>query len=248
MSTLLALLTPIALLNSVAKLPGGLAGVVTSLATPKPFLTASAFILGKFVPFFVVGLLIAIGLDAAFDQTRNWAREIWQDPTGFVVVLQLAIGATMVIAGYRFSRASHYQNQSKSEAPMTPFGAFSVGAGMTLIGLPGALFYFAAIDQILRAELAVPGIVKAVLFYNLVFFLATHPGRVIPFAVQGACRSVVQGYCSVLRQMGNTPGFLWPARSRRLAGRGRNWLVRRFSAPSELSSLALMHSWTKIRS
>ncbi|MGI9264082.1 MAG: GAP family protein [Gammaproteobacteria bacterium] len=169
MSTLLALLTPIALLNSIAKLPGGLAGVVTSLATPKPFLTASAYIFGKFVPFFVVGLLIAIGLDAAFDQTRSWARDIWQDPTGFIVVLQLVIGAAMVIVGYRFSRASHYQNHSKTAVQMTPIGAFSIGAGMTLIGLPGALFYFAAIDLILRAELPVPGIVKAILFYNLVY-------------------------------------------------------------------------------
>ena len=170
MNTLLALLTPIALLNSIVALPSGLAGVVASLAARNPFLTASAFIFGKFVPFFVVGLLIAIGLDAAFDQITNWAVDIWRDPAGFVVLLQLVIGAAMVIFGYRFSRASHYQDQSTPTVRMTPIGAFSVGAGMTLIGLPGALFYFAAIEQILRADLAVPGIVKAILYYNLVYF------------------------------------------------------------------------------
>jgi hypothetical protein len=54
---------------------------------------------------------------------------------------------------------------------MTPFRAFSVAAGLTLIGLPGALLYFAAIDQILRADLTALGIVKAVLYYNVVYLL-----------------------------------------------------------------------------
>ena len=170
MSTLLALLTPIALLNSVAIFPSGIAGVVASLAARKPFLTATAFISGKFVPFFIVGLLIAIGLDVAFDQLSTLARDFWQDPSGFVVVLQLIIGAAMVAFGYRYSRASRYQTHSKPAVRMTPIGAFSIGAGMTLVGLPAALFYFAAIDQILRTDPTVPEIVKAILYYNLVCF------------------------------------------------------------------------------
>jgi hypothetical protein len=44
MNVLLAVLTPIALVNSVPKLPSGIAGVIASLGTPKPTLTASAFI------------------------------------------------------------------------------------------------------------------------------------------------------------------------------------------------------------
>ena len=54
---------------------------------------------------------------------------------------------------------------------MTPFRAFSVAAGLTLVGLPGALLYFAAIDQILRADLTAPGTVKAVLCYSVIYLL-----------------------------------------------------------------------------
>ena len=54
---------------------------------------------------------------------------------------------------------------------MTPALAFSVAAGLTIAGLPHALLYFAAIEQILRADLTVAPIVKAVLYYNVVAFL-----------------------------------------------------------------------------
>ena len=169
MIALLAVLTPIALINSVSILPGGIAGVVASLGARKPFLTASAFIAGKFVPHFTFGLLLAIGLDTAFDRLGVWVRDVLQDPVALVVLLQLIIGAVMVVSGYRLSRASRHRPDRESTARMTPIGAFSVAAGTTLIGLPGALFYFAAIDQILRADFTVPGMVKAVLFYNVIF-------------------------------------------------------------------------------
>ena len=43
--------------------------------------------------------------------------------------------------------------------------------GLTLAGVPGALPYFGAIDQILRADLALLPSLLALLFYNLVFLL-----------------------------------------------------------------------------
>jgi hypothetical protein len=169
MSALLALLTPIALINSIATLPAGIAGIVASLSAPKPYLTASAFIAGKFVPLFTFGLLLAVGLDAAFDQIGIWARDIWHDPHTSIVVLQLIIGGVMVVFGYRLSRASQYRPDRETTARMTPIGAFSIAAGAATVGLPAALFYFAAIDQILRADLTVPGIVRAILYYNVIY-------------------------------------------------------------------------------
>ena len=171
MNALLAILTPIALINSVSILPGGIAGVVAALGTRKPILTARAFVAGKFVPHFAFGLLLTFGLDAAFDRLGVWTRDVWQDPATPVVVLQLIIGAVMVVFGYRLSRVSQHRSDGASSTPMTPSRAFSVAAGLTLVGLPGALLYFAAIDQILRADLMALGIVKAVLYYNVVFLL-----------------------------------------------------------------------------
>ncbi len=171
MTALLAVMTPIALLNSVSILPTGISGVAASLGAPKPFPTASAFIAGNFVPMFTLGLLVTLGLDAAFQQLGFWARDVWQDPDALVVLLQLIIGAVMIAFGYRLSRASPHRPDRASTTRMTLIRAFSVAAGVTLIGLPSALLYFAAIDQILRAELTVVGMAKAVLFYNVIVLL-----------------------------------------------------------------------------
>ena len=169
MNTLFAVLTPIALINSMSTLPPGIAGVVTSLGTRQPYLTALAFIAGKFVPLFLFGLLLAIGLDTAFDQLKLTAQGVWRDPSWLLVTVQFLIGAAMLLLAYRLSRASQRPPDHERSPQMSPIRVFSVVSGTTLIGLPGAIFYFAAIDQILRADLAVAGIVNALLFYNVVY-------------------------------------------------------------------------------
>ena len=173
MKELLAVLTPIALINSLWILPTGIIGVIASLGDQKPTLTANAFIAGIFVPHLAFGLLLAIGVDTAIDQVKVWMQDTWRDPDVPLVLLQLAIGAVLGLFGYRLSSARPKQERSDdtSSTPMTPVGAFSVGAGLTIIKLPGALLYFAAIDQILRADPAVWGIAKALLYYNLVYLL-----------------------------------------------------------------------------
>lgn len=168
MKNLLAILTSIALVNSVLFLPTGITGIAASLATQRPFLTAIAFVAGKFTPHFLFGLLIAVGLDAAFDYLKLRAREAWQDPDYWLVAVQLIIGIAMIVVAILVSRGSKDPASPKSTKPVTPLGAFSVSAGMTLVGLPGALLYFAAIDQVLRANLASPGVFIAILYYNLV--------------------------------------------------------------------------------
>lgn len=171
MNTLLAVLTPIALLNSLLFMPRGIAGIAVALGTRQPILTASALIAGIFAPNFVFGLLIAIGLDTTFDRLEVRARHLWQDADTLVIGLQLIIGAVMIVFAYRLSRISQRRSDDASSTRMTPVGAFSVSAGLTLMGLPSAVLYFAAIDQVLRADLTAPGIVKALLFFNVICLL-----------------------------------------------------------------------------
>lgn len=171
MNELLAVLAPIALFNGVVILPGGIIGIIASLGARKPILTAIAFIAGQFLPHFVFGLLLAIGVDTAFEQVNAWLQDTWRDPGILLVLLQLVIGGAMVLFGYRLSRASQQRADNASSTLMTPVRAFSVATGLTITKLPGALLYFAAIDQILQADPHVPGIVTALLFYNIVFLL-----------------------------------------------------------------------------
>ena len=167
MSALLVVLTPMALINSLSIVPAGLAGVVAALGTRQPYLTASAFIAGKFIPYFAFGLLLAIGLDAAFDRVNVWMQDVWRDPGTLDVVLQLVIGVAMAAFGYRLGHASHQRRDHQASRSMTPVGAFSVAAGLSVVGLPSSLLYFAGIDQILRADLPPAVAVQALLYYNL---------------------------------------------------------------------------------
>ena len=53
--------------------------------------------------------------------------------------------------------------------PAGPVKAFTFGFGLMIVGMPGALPYFAAVDQILRADPGATGMVVAISFYDLVF-------------------------------------------------------------------------------
>jgi hypothetical protein len=171
MYVLLAVLTPIAFVSSLARLPGGIAGIAATQENPKPTLTASAFITGIFVPQFVFGLLLALGLNSVINQINVWMQDMWRDPDTLFVALQLVIGAVMVVFGYRLSRDRQHRPETASSTPTAPVRAFLVAAGLTIIGLPRALLYFAAVDLILRADLNLLGIVKALLYYNLINLL-----------------------------------------------------------------------------
>ena len=52
---------------------------------------------------------------------------------------------------------------------MTPSQAWVMGAGATIAGLWGALPYFAAIDQILKADVSQVETMLALAYYNVVF-------------------------------------------------------------------------------
>ena len=171
MSALLAVLTPIALINSVSMLPAGITGIVAALGTKQPYLTASAFIAGKLVTYFAFGLLLVFGLDAAFDRVNVWMQDVWRDPGMLDVVLQLVIGTVMAVFSYRLASASQQRRDHQASASMTPVGAFSMAAGLSIIGLPHAFLYFAAIDQILKADLTPTRVVQGLFYYNLLLLL-----------------------------------------------------------------------------
>ena len=63
---------------------------------------------------------------------------------------------------------------------LTPLKSFTIGAIINIIGLPFALPYFAALDQILKAELTVTSSVIVLVGYNLLYAL---PFLVVPVLV-----------------------------------------------------------------
>ena len=59
----------------------------------------------------------------------------------------------MLIFGYRLTATRRKERSRKAEESTSPGGAFALGFFLIATGMPGALPYFAAIDQMLRADL-----------------------------------------------------------------------------------------------
>jgi hypothetical protein len=173
---LLATLAPIALLDGLSIVPLCIVPMAVLLGGGRPWLGAVAFILGIALPYAAVGIGVAAGLGSVFDAVGVWATRWLSAPTTLELLLQVIIGAVAAIAGVGMLRDGNRRPPGRQESvpptpDVTPGGAFVFAAGMMVAGLPGALPYFAAIDQILRAEVGPTGQLAALAFYNLVIVL-----------------------------------------------------------------------------
>ena len=170
MVELLVILTPIGLLDSMSAVPFFILPMTILLGGNRPLLGSLMFIAGVFITYFPFGLLLLFGLDMVFDWLNaTVAGFLSKEPDTLDLVLQLAIGLLMVVFGYRIAAARESRGERDGAAAVTPGAAFVLAALLNLSGMWGALPYFAAIDQILRADLEAGGMVLVLAYYNLVF-------------------------------------------------------------------------------
>lgn len=163
-------LAPIALLDSLSLLPVAIVPMILLMSGAKRVLGPSMFLAGIVAVYFPFGLLTALGLEAAFANIAAAIREyMHQPPPTLDLVLQLLIGLAMVVGGYWLANARGDAAGSGKANVMFPSEGFLLGATLTLTGLWGAFPYFAAIDQILRADIGTFDAFAALAFYNLVF-------------------------------------------------------------------------------
>lgn len=148
--------------------PISIVPMTATLARPRGLIRAIAFVAGVFVTYTTIGVLAVFGLDAVFARLTAEFTRVIKHPNTLDFVLQIAIGLALLIIGQKMASA---RRAKKKEPPadVTPWRAFVFAAGLVVVGAPGALPYFAAIDQVLRADLQVLPSVVAILFYNLVF-------------------------------------------------------------------------------
>ena len=170
MAELLAILTPIGFLDSTTFVPLCIALLVTLLAGSRPVLHSAALILSIFVVYFVSGLLILLGLQSIFDEISARAARIWTDPETEELIFQILLGIALCVFGARIA-ARRRKSDKKFATGMTLIQVLLAGAGLALVGLPGSVTYLAAIDLILRAELALAQESMALGFYNVVYVL-----------------------------------------------------------------------------
>ena len=80
MLELLAVLTPIALIDSTSITPLALVPLATILAGRRPFGTAFAFLAGLFVSYLIMALLFLFGLSSVLTRLNAWLSYRWDNP------------------------------------------------------------------------------------------------------------------------------------------------------------------------
>ena len=171
MKTIILILTPISLVDSTSIIPLSILPLIILLSGRRPVLGSVAFLTGIFITYLILGILIALGLGSMFDQINVYLLQIWKHPDTLDLILQIIIGVILLVFGFRRPRARDSRGDSGISESITPPKAFIIAAGLVIIGMPGAIPYLAAIDQLLRADLSGLEVVLVILYYNVLFIL-----------------------------------------------------------------------------
>jgi cytochrome c biogenesis protein CcdA len=175
MSSLWAFLAPI-LVSDVLN-PVLLGILIYSLGTRRPYLTSLSLIAGHTVTYFVCGVGLAVGYDKLSERLAN------PRPGDFAI--EVVIGIAFVWLAW-YSTRPEQKEARKDTGPKNPGPgkAFVTGAIVNLIGIPFAVPYFAALNQIVKSDLDWPGATLVLAGYNL--------GYTVPFLALIALRAILR--------------------------------------------------------
>jgi cytochrome c biogenesis protein CcdA len=145
--------------------------LVFAVGTSRPFANSIALLAGHTLAYFVSGIAIALGLTQITDRLAN--------PQAIDFVIGLTIGLLCLWAAFS-SRGGKAGEQKNPERELTPAYCLGYGAVVNFIGVPFALPYFAAVDQLLKANLSIESSLLVLLFYNAAYAL---PFLLVPIMV-----------------------------------------------------------------
>jgi len=202
MTGLLLVLASIALLDSTSLIPFSVVPMAVMLGGKRPAPTVMGFLAGILVVYMAAGVLLSFGLDALFDSLSAWVTRLYSSPYTWELLLQIAIGVAMIAFGRKLALKRSTATERSAPEAVTPRQAFTFGAGLMLVGLPGALPYFGAVDQILRADLSSARSVLALLFYNLVFLAPFAALLIVRLVLPGRSESIFQRVASIAERWG----------------------------------------------
>jgi cytochrome c biogenesis protein CcdA len=143
--------------------------MVYAVGTDRPVSNSIAALLGHTTAYLAFG----IGLALAFDIITDWLA----NPKPVDYILSLVIGTLLLWAAWQVRGGKQQNKQQPEMERLTPLKAFGIGAIINIVGLPFALPYFAALDQILKADLTAIESALVIAGYNLLYAL---PFLVVP--------------------------------------------------------------------
>jgi cytochrome c biogenesis protein CcdA len=145
--------------------------LVVAVSTNRPIANSVSLLGGHTLAYFGSGIVIALGLE----QITAWLSN--PRPVDFVIELLIGLLCLWAALASRGGKASENKNPP---GELTPAFCFGYGAIVNFIGVPFALPYFAAVDQILKANLSLEASVLALAIYNAAYAL---PFLLVPLAV-----------------------------------------------------------------
>ena len=169
MIELFAILLPILLFDVLN--PVLFALMVFAVGTRKPMANSLSLLAGHTVTYFVAGIVISFGVEQISNRLAN--------PKSIDLVISGLVGAVCIVLALKPNKSSSEQDDPEWE--LTPVKCFGFGAVVNFIGLPFALPYFGAVDQIMKANLSLQDSLSILLLYNLVYAL---PFLFVPLAVR----------------------------------------------------------------
>ena len=134
--------------------------MVYAAGTDRPISNTLIMLLGHTTAYLSAGILLALGMEKI--------TAYLSEPHTIDFLIGLVIGLLLLWVAFLSSRKKADTEKEHSEQ-LTPLKAFGFGAIINFIGIPFALPYFAAIDQVLKANLSVVDSLLVLLGYNLLY-------------------------------------------------------------------------------
>jgi cytochrome c biogenesis protein CcdA len=166
MSALLPSLIAIAALDSLN--PSAIAMQVYLLGTINPILRSIAYITGIFFAYWTSGLLAVLGLNRLIQTV--FVKSGFSLSTPLFYKIQFLTGLMLLVVGITL-RISPQPEPVKAPKKLNLAKTFLLGMSVTILELPTALPYFAAIEQLARANLDLLSTMSILALYNLIFVL-----------------------------------------------------------------------------
>lgn len=142
--------------------------LVYAAGTNRPVLLSSSMLLGHTAAYFGAGIVLA----TFFESIAAYLSE----PHTIDFVIELLLGMILLWLALK-TRQDTGKRPDESTRQFTVASAFGFGAVINFIGIPFAVPYFAAIDQVLIADFSATEAVLTLAAYNLLYAL---PFAVVP--------------------------------------------------------------------
>ena len=166
---LLAILVPMLLVDVLN--PVLFALLVLAAGSSRPVVNSSTMLLGHTAAYFLAGFAVSFALEQVSERLAN--------PERIDFAIGGVIGVLLIWAFFRM-RGSDAPAANEPEWELTPLRCLGFGALVNFIGIPFALPYFGAVDQILKADLDTAGSLTVLALYNIGYALVF---AVVPVSV-----------------------------------------------------------------